>query len=59
MWAFVLLFACVKSFRKKNKEFKTTLITSFTLILIYKSLQSSADIGCLIFHINMFVDENF
>ena len=31
-WCLLRLF-CIKSFRKKNKEFKTALITSFTLLL--------------------------
>ena len=44
---FVLLLGCVfvllvllvlaKSFRKKNKEFKTALITSFTLLLRFRT----------------------
>ena len=31
----LVLLVCAKSFRKKNKEFKTALITSFILLLVY------------------------
>ena len=38
-WCLLRLF-CIKSFRKKNKEFKTALITSFTLLLKWWKIKS-------------------
>ena len=38
-YCFLALFVRTKSFRKKNKEFKTALITSFILLLsIFKKI---------------------